>query len=263
MSDKLQKLNPSTPAQITGTWDGARQWISSAGLFEQGKLFCQVMAGFELVELHKRHGVVNGSNQHQMRVSQDGKTSGIRGSGEKLNWDEVLAKETNLSSSTAYRFMDMAKAAAPRLKKIVALRGFDPLNKPMALLTAPQKQALQAGVRKLTDGKTQRDFCEDQGLWKKPQGSGATGRAPGEGGSRKLSLGERAELLKVQAVEDWAETADMLKVYRGKFTVLSDTSVEAQIAVLEKHLTARRAWLKQPKTNRVALAIEHLFDTKL
>jgi len=246
----LQKLNPSTPAQITGTWDGARQWISAAGLFEQGKLFCQVMAGFELMELHKNHGITNGSKAH---LSHDGKGA----------WDEILAKETNLSSSTAYRFMDMAKAAAPRLKKIVALRGFDPLNKPMALLTAPQKEALQAGVRKLTDNKTQKDFGEDLGLWKKHQGAGATGRAPGEGGSRKLSISERAELLKVQAVEDWAEMADMFKVYCGKFTVLSDTSVEAQIAVLERHLTARRAWLKQPKTNRVASAIEHLFDTKL
>jgi len=255
----LQKSNPSVPSQITGTWDGARQWLNAAGLMEQSKLFCQVMAGFELISLHKnvthggdhRSSSQNGNlkNANEIDVSQNGKG---------LTWDEILEKETNLSTSTAYRFMDMAKAAAPRLKKIVALRDFDPMSKPMNLLTAPQKNALATGVKKLTDGKTQKDFAEQLGLWKKPSGNAS----PTPGSRRKLSIGEQAELLKTLAVEDWRAIVELLGAYRGKFTVLKDDTIEAQIAVLERHLKARKAWLNQPKTNRVASAIEDLFDSK-
>ena len=35
-----------SPVVIAGTWDGARHWLNTAKMFEQGKLFAQVMAGF-------------------------------------------------------------------------------------------------------------------------------------------------------------------------------------------------------------------------
>jgi len=255
-----------SPVVIAGTWDGARHWLDTAKMFEQGKLFAQVMAGFELLALQKAQGAERGNNQHG-RVSQNGRPS--------ADFETILKKETGLSQSTAYRFMSMAKAAAPRLKKLPALRGFDPTANALASLTAPQAAAMATAVRKLTDGKTQQEFGEQLGLWKKPQGSGATGRpltASGPQGEddqegdaepveegKKLTIAQEAELRKQQAAQNWAALDKGLTAYADKFILLPDTDVEAQIAGLEQALKARREWLKNPVGKRDAKAVADLF----
>ena len=257
-----------SPVVIAGTWDGARHWLNTAKMFEQGKLFAQVMAGFEIIALQKAHGVVHGNNQHEGRTSQNGKST--------PDFESILKKETGLSQSTAYRFMSMAKAAAPRLKKLPALRGFDPAAAALSAMTAPQAAAMATAVKKLTDGQTQQEFGEQLGLWKKPQGSGATGRAvltasgpqgeddqegdaePVEEG-KKLTIAQEAELRKQQAAQNWAALDKGLTAYADKFILLPDTDVEAQIAVLEQALKARREWLKNAVGKRDAKAVADLF----
>ncbi|HBJ87119.1 MAG TPA: hypothetical protein DDZ88_25320 [Verrucomicrobiales bacterium] len=234
----------------TGTWQGARTWLTAAQRCEQLKLFCQVMLGFELQLLHRtkniKAGNPTGTNQYQLSPVTEGD-----------DWETTLTRETGLSKTTAYRFMDMAKAAAPRIRKLPLLKDFDPCATPIAELDEPKISALEKTVHKLTDGLTQRQFGELLGLWKTP--TGATGRAPGEGGRKKLSLGEQAEAFKRLASEDWAALADGLDSYRDKFTVLSDGDVAAQISVLEHHLAARRAWLAQPQNARDPRAIHSQF----
>ena len=237
-----------SPVIVTATWDGARHWLNAAGMFEQGKLFSQVMVGFELAALQKTHGIVNGSKAH---LSQDGKGD---------DWETILKKETGLSQSTAYRFMSMAKAAAPRLKKFPALKNFDLFAKPLSLMPAPQREAMENAVKKITDGKTQAEFGEQLGLWKKPHGSGATGRAPGEGGEKKkFSIAEMAAAHQEMAAVQWFALEKMLGSYRDKFLVLTDHAVEAQMAALEQALNARKAWLKQPQNKREPKVIAELF----
>jgi len=259
------KSESKSPVVIAGTWDGARHWLDTAKMFEQGKLFAQVMAGFELLALQKAAGVKHGGDRSS---SQNGNL--------KPDFETILKKETGLSQSTAYRFMSMAKAAAPRLKKLPALRGFDPTANALASLTAPQAAAMATAVRKLTDGKTQQEFGEQLGLWKKPQGSGATGRplltASGPQGEddqegdtepveegKKLTLAQEAELRKQQAAQNWAALDKGLTAYADKFILLPDTDVEAQIAGLEQALKARREWLKNPVGKRDAKAVADLF----
>jgi hypothetical protein len=249
----LTTITPGSPAAI-GTWDGARKWITAATRFEQCKLFCQVMLGFELMALRKTHGIEPGGDRKSASFKANSHDGNL------IAWEDVLVRETGLAQSTAYRFMDMAKAAAPRLKKLAALKDFVPGAQPIAALPAPQQEALETAVKKLTDGHTQKEFGESLGLWKKPQGSGATGRKPGEGGRKKLSLSEQAELLKLQAIEDWKALEKSHTAYRHKFTVLTDLEVTAQIAALEKALTARKTWLKQPLNARDPKAIEALFQ---
>ena len=252
-----------SPVVIAGTWDGARHWLNTAKMFEQGKLFAQVMAGFEIIALQKEHGVKHGGDRSS---SQNGNL--------KPDFESILKKETGLSQSTAYRFMSMAKAAAPRLKKLPALRGFDPTANALSALTAPQAAAMATAVRKLTDGKTQQEFGEQLGLWKKPQGSGATGRPlsgtndgeddqegdaePVEEG-KKLTLAEEVELRKRQATLDWNAIAKGLQAYQDKFVLLADLDIDAQIAALEQALKARREWLKNPVGKRDAKAVADLF----
>ena len=247
--NELQKSDSLLPNKITGTWNGARQWMSAASLMEQGKLFCQVMVGFELIELHKKHGVTHGDNQHDGRTSHDGKST----------WDEILQSETGMSTSTAYRFMDMAKAAAPRLKKLPELRQFDPLAKPLALLTAPQKEALTTGVRKLTDGKTQKEFGEQLGLWKKPPGNpDATG-----GEARKLTTAEQSDKARDKALKDSGRMGLAIKESNANFFLLTDTNdleLDAQIAVLEFAIKLRKLWSRTPKAKRDAKVIESMIQ---
>jgi hypothetical protein len=203
----------STPnAQLTlGSWDSARHWLSYAGQFERCKLYCQVMLGFELITLKKLHCSHGGDRKSTEAKSSDQNDHLIR-------WDDVVAKELGLKHGSAVRFEAMARNATPILKKLPALKEFDPISKPIALLPAPQKAALEKGLRKMTDGITQKEFGEHLGLWKVPQGSGAKGRKPGEGGRKKLSLAEQAELLRAQATEDWQALGRTLVAYGSKFT---------------------------------------------
>jgi len=240
-----------TSILIRGDLEGAKQWLDRAAMMERGKLFCQVMAGFEIAVLWKQAGIKNGGDH----CSADAKA--VSQNGKVLSREDIL-EALKLSNTQAYRIMEMSVACATRLRKLPALKGFDP-STPITALPPTQQDALATAVQKLTDGHTQREFGESIGLWKKPQGSGATGRKPGEGGRKKLSLSEQAELLKLQAAEDWKALEKGHTAYRHKFCALTDLNVTAQIAVLERALTARKAWLKQPLNARDPKAIEALF----
>ena len=233
----------------TGTWDGVRHWINAAKMFEQGKLFSQVMTGFELLALQKAHNIHNGGVHGSL--SHDGKV--------KEDWETILQKEAGLAQSTAYRYMDMAKAAAPRLKKLPALKNFDPFTTSMATLAEPQREALATAVKKLTDGKSQADFFEE--LYK---GTGGSANPNPEGGRthKKLSLSEEAALRQECALLDWKAICKILAAYSDKFLVLTDPDVEAQIATLEQALNARKAWLKQPANNRDPRLITEMLERK-
>lgn len=130
-----------------------------------------------------------------------------------------------------------------------------------ALLTngeLPEKdrEKVLAAVHEIADGKTLTALYRDLGVIKP---AAPLGRREGEGGSKKLSLAEQAALLKEQAAKHWLDIDGLLSIYGPKFTVLKDCDVEAQMAVLERALTARKAWLKQPKNRRDPQAIDRLF----
>lgn len=232
---------------VTATWDGVRHWLNAAKLFEQGKLFSQVMTGFELLALQKANNVVSGKHL----LSHDGKGSD--------DWETILEKEAGLSRSTAYRYMDMAKLAAPRLKKLPALKNFDPFSTSLATLGEPQREALTSAVKKLTDGKSQADFFEE--LYK---GKGGSENPNPDGGKNRktLSLSEEVVLRKEMALGQWQSIWRGLAAYTDKFLVLTDHEVEAQIATLEQALTARKAWLKQPLNHRQPKLVTELFARK-
>ena len=243
----LTKIESKSAVTVTATWDGVRHWQHAAKMFEQGKLFSQVMIGFELLALHKANGI------------SQGKRSDLSHVGTSEDWDSILEEEAGLSRSTAYRYMDMAKAAAPRLKKLPALKNFDPFATSLAKLGEPQRAALTSAVKKLTDGKSQADFFNE--LYK--QGGAGTGREAGcENNKKKLTLAEELALRKQCAGLDWNALALGFAAYKDKFLLLTDHEVEAQIAILDLQLTARKAWLKQPANNRQPAVISDLFAAK-
>ena len=233
---------------ITATWDGVRHWLNAAKMFEQGKLFSQVMTGFELLALKKAHGVVNGNNQHEGRVSQNGKPTD--------DWETILQKEAGLAQTTAYRYMDMAKAAAPRLKKLPALKNFDPFTTPLAKLPDTQRAAMETAVKKLTDGKTQTDFFEE--LYK--QASGNPNAKPG-GPKTKPTTAEQAEAAFKIAMENSGWMGKAITASNKDFfltTRENDLEIDAQIAVLEFALKLRTKYRNTPKAKREAVVADIL-----
>ena len=246
------------------TWDAVKYWADLSAKFSHASVAAQVMAGFALNELHKAHEIKpgkpkNSEKANELKLPNDSVITNLNKS-----WPDLVKEQAGISADTARNWMNMAQGVKARWKKLA------PQDRLKALMAVSPSQWSDKDMKlvcdslhKVTDGKSQLDFMRELGLAKKAQGSGATGRAPGEGGRRKLSISEQAELLKTLAVEDWAGIVELLKGYRGKFTVLKDDSVQAQMAVLERHLKARRAWLNQPRNNRVASSIEDIFDQKV
>jgi hypothetical protein len=219
---------------VAGSWDGARKWRDAAKQLEQGKLFAQVMLGFELLTLKAVH-------------SQQGKRTDVTGAGGVKLWRKLVDEELGFSEDTARRLTLMAEAATPRLKKVPELATFDPSTQSVSALAPEVQEALAGVVRKLTDGATQADFMLEMGLVKGPSNKG--GRGKGGDGRKALSISEQADALLESARKDWAEIEELLLAgYIDKFLMLPDPEIEAQVGALEKALKARRAYLaKRPE----------------
>jgi len=221
---------------VAGTVDSLRNWLDAAKKFETGKLFAQVMAGLELKALWKAAGVKNGGDRKS--DSQIGNLIGH---------DEICA-QVGLSKTQAYRLMEMAEAALPRLKKSPELAGLDILATPISSLTPESSSALEGAVRKLTEGRSQQDFFAEMGLYKKP--SKGPGGAREAGPESAVNEDVSRELAIQQAREDFNLAERTLVTAGANFTLLVDQEVAAQVHVLQMMIEARNKWLRVPKARR-------------
>ncbi len=218
---------------VAGTVDSLRNWLDAAKKFETGKLFAQVMAGLELKALWKAAGLSQGKRSD---LSQLGKSH-----------DEICS-EVGLSKTQAYRLMEMAEAALPRLRKAPELAGLDILATPISSLTPESSSALEGAVRKLTEGRTQQDFFAEMGLYKKPSKGPGGAREAGPGGPVNEDVSR--ELAIQQAREDFNLAERTLVTAGANFTLLVDQEVAAQVHVLQMMIDARNKWLRVPKARR-------------
>lgn len=158
----------SAEKQIEAHWHRAAQWTQAVKLYEISRLAAQVMAGFELLAVHEHY-----------EKKQGRRTDRTSFQGETKFWEDVVDECLGISRATAWRWMEMAKAARPRLKKLGA--GFGEIVELM--LTNPtavqpdQLETVKGAVAKLTDGYTQLEFMEELGLVKAAQGSKTKGGA--------------------------------------------------------------------------------------
>ncbi len=229
-----------THAAITGTLDGITRWSQSAATAERLKVFCQVMCGFEIIAVKTRAG-----------VTANGKANLDSHNGNPKVTAEQIVEAAGVPSTTLYRWEQMARACAPRLKKLPTLRDFDPFSAPLSQLPPVQLESLSTAVRKLTDGKTQQEFGESLGLWKKP--AAGPGRKPGDGGRDATAASpEAARLARIKmAREDLALAHKHLLA--PNFVVLPDEdrlAVEALCTAYEQRLKAMRLWLSTPAADR-------------
>lgn len=256
-STALQKLNPA-PVALNGpaSWDRVKYYADLAAKFSHASIAAQVMAGFDLLELRKQHGVKPGRRTDLSDApSQSTSPSDL----ERLNWEDLVKQVCGVSDECARTWMKMAEGIRSKWKKLA------PQDRIKQLMSVPPSDwtekdtiLIQGALKKAADGATQTEFLRELGLAKK-----APGNPNAKGGEKKkLTMSEEAELRKRQATEDWAAIYRMACVYRDKFVLLPDADVEAQIATLEEALNARKAWLKNPVGKREPKAIAEIFKTK-
>ena len=272
-NSQLSTLNPQLVPDGPATWQGVKYWAELAAKFSHASVAAQVMAGFALSELRKANNVKPGQPKkvlphdagilvsHNLPHDVGGSATSPHDAA-KLSWPEMVEKFAGISDDTARRWMAMAddikarwKKLAPqvRLKELMAVPPSDWTEKDTKLVTD--------SLHKVADGSTQLEFMRELGLAKQKPGANSTG---GTGGNtkKKLSLAEEKALHIEMANVQWHAIQKQIGTYTDKFLVLTDHDIEAQIAVLEQALTARKTWLKQPLNKRDVKAIAQMFNTK-
>ncbi len=235
--------------EIHGTEESVRAWIDHAGRFERAKTACQVMAGFELLELKRRMGFIQG---------------GCRG--QKPNdsvfasWQEFCRERIGISDDTARGWMRMAEALKPRLRKLPGLGHLirEIIDVPLSQLGPEKCQLLADAVHKLADGKTQLDFMEELGLVKRAQGSAAKGGDLGGGRHSKVPVSEDAARL--IARDDWRTVGQKLVLAGHSFTLLDDAEIDGLIAAMTSTLAGMRRWRQAPKALRDDALVREVAD---
>jgi hypothetical protein len=166
-SGLLSSVSESSVCDVVApTWDRARAILGGITLALRLSIAGQVMLGFELLELKKALGFLgSGSNRREKPQVADSKS-----------WAEWVKAELEISVDSADRMINMWKAAVPRLKKLGGIPVLiDILERSPADLDAIQRQTLEAGVAKITDGESQKSLLEELRLVKRYDTSGIGG----------------------------------------------------------------------------------------
>lgn len=235
---------PGSDLQITGDWSSVRQYANAARQFSRAQVACQVLAGLELLALRKAHNM------------SQGKRTDIPGG---PSWDDLVAEHAGISKPTAFRWCQMAMAVKPRLKKLPGVGALfrELLLRPIGELTQDQQLLLEQAVHKATDGYTQTEFMRELGLAK---GHGA-GKGGDLGGRRpKKSLPSEEEMLAMSR-DDFRRISEIMQAADANFTLLPDSEIHAQIAVLNAQIQARRQWVSTPSANRDAALVKTVTKT--
>ena len=158
------------------------------------------MAGLGLLELHKgyQRGGDRKSNTHDA----------------SLIWPEVVKRELGISHDTARRWMDMARAARPRLTKGDIDLGRI-LEKHPGALTPAEQELLKTAVHKISDGKTQMEFLLECGVAcagspgaKRAGEAGASATKGRKRAQTRHFLNARAGLVQTRSLAMWDELKD-------------------------------------------------------
>ncbi|MDR2673885.1 MAG: hypothetical protein LBC18_03210 [Opitutaceae bacterium] len=222
-------------------WAAVRRYVEAATLFQRASLAAQIMAGLGLLELHKQYNPKGGRPKklpHDVGVFSE-------------PWPEAVKRHLGVSDQTAYRWMEMAKAARPRLTKGDIDLGRI-LEKHPSALTPAEQELLKTAVHKISDGHTQMEFLLSCGITKTPQGGGAKGGAR-EGAGRKTLTAEEAVAMRQESFECRIVALD--EDLREKlWIVATDDQRKRYLGYLTDIASEVRASLRDNTNNPPALA---------
>lgn len=292
-SSQLPALPPMSPLAVRTavreeSFDAAasiarcRQYAETSQKFARASLAMQVMAGMQLAEIkrlspytqgRKRTPKSNphdagltptppsGKKPHDAGISENPNEMEVFGSADPFagfsTWEDFLKGSLGISADTAGRWIAMADAARPRLKRLDGWAALitDLIDRPISGLSDDEVGVLSKAVAKLTDGRTQLDFLAELGLVKKP-GNPQLGGATGGRGQSTGVIDEDA--LRTAAAQDWDQAYRALIGGGCTFTALDDAAIESQIDILARALRARREWIGTPAAKRNTALVDAL-----
>ena len=260
---------------LAGSVDRLRQYATASDRFARASLAMQVMAGIELSEIKRQSPYTRGgkrtpkSNPHDAGLTKNANESAslvkiAQGSDPFAGfatWDAFLADNLGISADTAGRWIAMAEAARPRLKRLDGWGSLvrDLMERPIATLEPSEIDVLAKAVAKITDGRTQLDFLQELGIVKRPGNPSLGGNTGGRAGSGTGVIDDEA--IARAAQEDWATIHRGIAGGAMSFTVLPDHEIESQIDWLSRALRVRREWIASPAADRTPATIDTLGKT--
>ena len=177
-------------AEVVGPkWDDARLYLQSVR--DSGRRFiaAQICLGWELSNLKKQLGFVNGHNQHS-RVGQIGQPS---------NWDDLVSTELKIPRRTADRFIQVFQGFQTKLSnkllhglqvasdnepKRIGTKEAENLMQalctPPASLSQKERAAVAKAIETASDGATQSSLLAELKLIKPVEIAGSKGPAKEE-----------------------------------------------------------------------------------
>jgi hypothetical protein len=248
------------PADLATGIARVRQYVDAGEKMFRAGLAMHVMAGFELLDLRKASPYSRGGD----RKSAPGSNRHCGGLIENTpfsaypTWDSFVSSGLGLAPRTVERWMKMAEAVKPRLKRLTGWGDLvrDLIERPITELSPEECETLTKAVSKLTDGRTQLDFMVELGLVKSP-GNPNLGGATMGGGRKPGALLDEDAIAKA-ARADWELCSKSLVTIGATFTVLPDSEIEAQIELLQRALSARRKWLSVGTLRRDSTVVDEI-----
>jgi hypothetical protein len=231
----------ATVDPVAGQWARARSYVEAATLFQRASLAAQIMAGMELLELHKGY-----AGAGRRKFSHD----------VKISWEDAVKQELGISYQTAYRWMGMAKAARPRLTKGDIDLG-RLLEKHPAALTPAERELLKKAVHKISDGQTQMEFLLSCGVSKdNPLPSDTPRRDIDPATGKRIyhptkKTKEELQAARLAAAHDLAFA--LFKEFSEigeKWMALSDRELTVALEFVDKFAKCARKWLATPPPSR-------------
>jgi hypothetical protein len=236
---------PALPAPTNDEWANARRFAQMAESGTQVVVVAQIMCGFELIELQKRHGLGRGGDRKS------------KPNASVLKWEDVVKQQIGRSDDTARNWMNMAKAVAPRLKKLDG-----PWEAPALLALPPSewpegaREAVAKTLKNVCDGETQAEWMEELGL---------IGKAKERGGARtktkeeKLTPAQEMEAFLNACREDFTATFSRLDALlvngHWQAPTIADAELESAALAAEQFAAQAKAWLKTPQKKRTRLEL--------
>lgn len=252
---------------LAGDVDRLKLYASSSDWFARASLAMQVMCGITLREIKRQspytqgRRALPGKKPHDAGFSENGPEMGVSVASDPFagfpTWETFLKGTAGISADTAGRWMAMAEAALPRLRKLDGWGDMiqSLLDRPISNLAPDEVAMLSKAVAKITDGRTQLDFLAELGIVKRP-GNPALG---GNTGGRPAAIGViDDDAIRRAATEDWATVDRGIRGGGMGFTVLTDAEIEAQIDLLTIAVRVRREWIAAPASARNPQTIKTL-----
>lgn len=236
---------------VAGTVTNARKYLDAAAKFARCSAAMQIMAGFEMAELKKLGGWVQGGRRGQNR--------NVCGFAGHDTWEDFCRNELEIGERTAANYIAMAEAAKPRLKKVEGFAGLldEILHQPVTALSEENKNLLTEAVKKITDGRTQMELFEEWGISKK-RPVPATGGALGGAGAPRHQPTE--EEIREAARRSWTDIMASVLREKDSFTALDDAHQEALQLHLEALLNGLKWWKSLRPSQRGPATRRELLD---